>query len=129
MISIRKLLMIDFICGLLGTLIYYGFFDFIIKNFSLPRVVVFIQLIANFTYALYGVILYFSQTQNLKYFRFLMRMNFIYALLCMMMSFIFITNRLYLGFALLFAEGLFIFSLALWEKKVIFRETIYRKLE
>lgn len=119
MISIRKLFIIDSICGLIGTLIYFIFFDFIISNFSIPRDIVLTQLIANFSYTLFGAFLYLSQTKNIKYFKFLMWMNFIYAVLCMSASLILIINQLYLGFVLLAIEGLLIFFLALWEHKVI----------
>lgn len=116
---LRKLFVFDFICGLTGALFYYWFFDFMINILYLPKNMVVIQLLANFSYGVYGIILYLSKTKNLKFFKFLVTMNFIYAFLCLIASILLAMNKLYLGACLLFIEGLLIALLAQWELKVV----------
>lgn len=77
------------------------------------------QLLANLSYGIYGIILYLSQTQNLKFFKFLIAMNFAYAFLCLVASLFLMMNRLYLGFGLLLTESLLIALLAKWEFKTV----------
>lgn len=119
MLVIRKLFVLDFICGLAGALIYYWLFNFMITTLSLPQSMVLVQLLANLSYGIYGIIVYLSKTQNLKFFKFLIAMNFAYSFICLVASLLLILNKLYLGSGLLLIEGLLIALLAKWEFQTV----------
>ncbi len=120
-IEIRKLFFLDFVFAAVGAIIYYFLFDFIVETLSLPAEIVQIQLYANFSYAIYGLVLYVSNTNRIKFFKFLIAMNFIYAALCLLAGLIIALKGIYWGAVLLLAEAFLIGILANYERKLISR--------
>ena len=126
--KLRKLFLFDCACGLVAGIIYSLGFEYIIEAFLLPRWVVLIQLISNFSYALYGAILYMSGTTRLGFFRLLVAMNVTYASLCGMcgLAFMLTLEPSPLGAWLLIVEAAFIAALALVEDRFLLRQALAR---
>jgi hypothetical protein len=108
----RKLLILDFCCALGGAVFYLVAFDFIVGTLGVPRLMVQVQLAANFAYSVYGAVLLLTRLEHTAGFRWLVKMNFAYAALCLLASFYFLSLLAYPGALLLFGEALLIGLLA-----------------
>jgi hypothetical protein len=91
-------------------------FDFIAETFALPRFVIQTQLFANLVFGCYGVMLFTLSGMSQASYRFLIRMNFLYAILCIVVGVALYSRNSTLGAFLLLGEGTFILVLAKFER-------------
>jgi hypothetical protein len=120
--SPRTMLMIDFVCALSGGILYFFLFDFLLQTLGIPHWMAMVQLIANSTYGILGVLIFLGGKERMPFLK-LITMNFIYAVFCLILAVYLCASGGPLGTWLLFAEGIFIFLLALLEKKSLQRVT------
>ncbi len=114
--SRRQLLVLDFCCALGGAVFYLVAFDFLVGTLGVPRLMVQIQLAANFTYSVYGAVLLLTRREHSAGFHWLVKMNFAYAALCLLASLYLLSLPTYLGAGLLLGEAVLIGLLARLEK-------------
>lgn len=119
----RTMLMIDFICAFSGGIAYFVLFDFLQHTLGIPYWMAMVQLVANNAYGIFGLVLFVGGKARLPLFRFLVTMNFIYAVFCMVFTVHLFTSGGPLGTWLLFGEGLFILLLAMLERRSLQRAT------
>ena len=112
--SKRKLLVVDFSGAFAGAVFFFFAFDFLLG--FLPEAVIKTQLTANLTYGLFGLALFLSRTEQLKFYRALMWMNFAYAGLCILGSAWMLMRGEPLGGLFLLLEAAIIAALAKVEK-------------
>ena len=113
----RFMLMVDFICAFSGGIVYFALFDFLLTILGIPHWMVMVQLLTNNAYGVFGVVLLVCRKEHSPLFRFLITMNFVYALFCFAFVVFLVTRNVLLGSWLLLSEGIFIFLLATLEKR------------
>jgi hypothetical protein len=124
-IEFRKLLIFDFVGGLLAGVAYFAFFNFLIDELKLPNWLASTQMTANFAYGLFGFFLYVSNTKNNIWLSALILLNFIYGALAIGTSLALFEAGLSLGAILLLVEGIYVFLLSLVERKsLLFQRSI-----
>lgn len=112
----QNIFIIDFILAFAGTLLYFFLFNFLVTNLSLPKNIVQAQLIANFVYGVYGLVIFVLGIQKLILFKFLVFMNFAYAGLCLLVGLRLLITFSNWGALLLLAEAILIAILANFER-------------
>jgi hypothetical protein len=117
----KRLLIIDFSCALGGALAYVLLFDFLQDQLGVPQRLLQFQLGANLLYGMFGVGLFLSGTRRAPYFRFLIRMNLLYAVICTLLGLALLGNTQLLASALILGEVILITGLALWERQMLVR--------
>lgn len=124
--SSRRLFIFDFSCALAVGGVYFLLFNFMIETLALPRWIVQTQLLANFLSGIYGVVLFVGRVGRRPYFRFLVIMNFFYAIFCITVGLALSLSGAYWGALLLLFEGVFIAILAQLERKSMRHPETYR---
>lgn len=114
----RTMLMIDFICAFSGGIVYFVLFDFLQHTLGIPHWMAMAQLVSNTAYGIFGLFLFVGGKALLPLFKFLVTMNFIYAVFGMVFTIYLFTNGRPLGTWLLFGESLFILLLAMLERRL-----------
>ncbi|MEK7356657.1 MAG: hypothetical protein AAB250_09420 [Bdellovibrionota bacterium] len=113
----RTLFTIDFVGALTAGSIYLLIYQSLTQLLSLPSTIVDLQIIANFAYGSYGAVLFVARIQRTSFYRFLVYVNFSYALLIGVSGLVQLNYDRPMGAALLVGEGLFIAILARLEHR------------
>lgn len=115
--SIKNLLILDFLCALGGGVLYLFLFDYLWQMLGLPYWLVLVQTGANFFYALVGFSIFLGGAGRLHFFKYLITMNFIYAVFCLIMGASILIDQFSLSALVLISEGVLILLLAIAEKQ------------
>ena len=107
-----------------GGTVYFLFFDFIHHTLDIPHGMVKTQMIANFGYGIFGVLIFAAGRARIFIFQYLVAMNFVYAVACIFVAGYLLSSSPRLGAGLILAEGVFIFILAMIEKSSLQRRGI-----
>ena len=117
----RTMLMIDFICAFSGGIVYFVLFDFLQHTLGIPSWMATVQLVANSAYGIFGIVLFVGGKGRAQIFKFLITMNFVYAVFCFAFAVLLFTRKGPLGTWLLLSEGIFILLLATLERRSLQR--------
>lgn len=120
----RTMLMLDFIFAFSGGIVYFVFFDYLQHTFGIPHWMATLQLMANFAYGIFGILIFLGGKKRAPIFKFLIAMNFVYAILCLALAVSLYMGNGPLGTWLLLAEGLSIFLLATLERRSLHQATM-----
>lgn len=115
----KTMLIIDFICAFSGGVFYLALFEFLQTALAIPYWMVVFQLIANFAYGIFGVLILLGWQRRAQLFRLLVAANLAYSVVCLGLAVVLYVTDEPLGTWLVLAEGLLIFLLAKWERKCL----------
>ncbi|HEX4924075.1 MAG TPA: hypothetical protein VFV50_08315 [Bdellovibrionales bacterium] len=118
-VSFGTLLFVDFFCALTGGLVYHFWGGLIIELFRVSYEVLAFQIAANFSYAAFGFTLILAGHRLRRAWPMLVWMNFAYSIVCFGLSVHFINTSRAPAASLLALEGLFIVTLAFYERAAL----------
>lgn len=116
-IDSKKMLVIDFSCAFLGALFYISFQNLLVEKLLFPLNLLQAQLMANLIYGIFGLTIYIMKKNTTENLRFLMKMNALYAAVCLAAAVFYgFTGFMAVGFLLLIEAVLILFLVSLERK-------------